>query len=982
MKLSAKLLVCLLLLTPWFVDGGEPVVKLLQSPYWLVLGMIVTLLLLLIRGIWLGPGVWDRWAGLLLVFYVFVLSISFYRSSTWLAHVAFCVAAAIAGNALQPSRRTQFLLVLPAVVAGLPPFLERPLHQSLNETLVQLTSTVAGMLEIWHYREGSLLTTLTAGVDLEPALNSPLGIPGLVVLLWGWMIYRRQPSSQMLVAIPLAAAAGVVMQAGTCLLFLRDLTDGGLLLSAVLWFALLMLTLLLLYSATQMAELLTHAITPPDHRFQNHIEDNACVQLWDRCVSGRVDRNSVPIRIFSAETSRLAPTVRPIEFLKEWFFSRRPRLMLRSAPMPLALIALLVTNGTLSTRQSSTIALYTAQMESAQARAELDLQEICLRGLAALEPANVQWRLQLAAFLWEHRGKDIGWKEYERLAEMPGDGGAAAHLWIARNALSPTPQHALADDEIIRHLQRSLNAREYSAESHALLSRLYSRNNEPTLAGQHIRSAADAEIKYLDELITFHRQNNLPMAAEERIPKRIRELQSVLEQQPENTSARQDLASLLEAVGDHRQAMLIVNEGRRLQDSTELQETSAALLLSAVRQEISSAAVGGDQSLLAVREALQLNPRNEDAPRLAALLRLEGAEFDGSIDDALLHWRGQVREAGTALAIRNLALLAFAAGEPEESLQAFANLEQLTVEDSRVRIAALMQLGNQADALAAATKAAEPLLTGKTAVARLAAADLLSRAAAFTQAAESLNVPDAIGDEIRLLRFGRARVALDELDRLMAYPGFYPTQQSAWTPQLTDESADKVATLLETALESSELTLRTADRLCLLMFQGGKLQAVAERALTHFRSTRGIPAVLFMALGSRALQAGKYDDAIAWLEQAQQTAPRKDPGLLNNLALALVRGGREERYLEALELANSAVRLFPENHILLATRGEVYLALRQTKPALADLESARQLRPDYPETLLLLAKTCSEMGRREEAEKYQKMAETLQQGSP
>jgi tetratricopeptide (TPR) repeat protein len=166
------------------------------------------------------------------------------------------------------------------------------------------------------------------------------------------------------------------------------------------------------------------------------------------------------------------------------------------------------------------------------------------------------------------------------------------------------------------------------------------------------------------------------------------------------------------------------------------------------------------------------------------------------------------------------------------------------------------------------------------------------------------------------------------------------------------------------------------------MFHGGKLQSVAETALSRFRSTRGIPAVLLMALGSRALQAEKYDDAIAWLEQAQQIATSRDPAVLNNLAVALVRAGRQERYLEALELADSAIKLLPENHILLATRGEVYLALRRTKPALADLEAAQQLRPDYPETLLLLARTCSEMGRREEAEKYQKMAEALQQSAP
>ncbi len=575
MKLSAKLVLCLLLLLPWLVGGGEPVLKLFQSQYWLVLAFTMALLPLLVHRIWRGPRCWDRWAGLLLVLYVLVLSIALYRSSTWLAHVSFCVAAAIVGSVLKPSRRTQFLLVLPTVLAGLPPFLDRPLRKWLSGQLVQLSSAVTDMLQIWHYREGTLLKTFSAGVDLEPALNSPLGMSGLVVLLYAWMAFRRQSSAKMLVAIPLASLAGVMTTAGACLLGLRELTDGGLLLTLVFWLMLLAFTLLLLYSATQLAEFLTHSITPEDKGFNNHIQKNAFIQLWDRCISGRVDSHSTPIRIFAAERVRLANTVRPLEFLKELFFSRRPRLLVSAAPAFLAFAALLVINGTLSTWQTSAIARYKAQAESAQARSEPDLQEICLRGLAALEPANVQWRLQLAAFLWDHRGTESGWREYERLAEMPGDGGAAAHLWIARNAMSPTPLYPLPDDEIILHLQRSRQARGYAAESHALLSRVYIRNNELTLAGQHIRSAADADIRYLAELITFHRQHQVPMAPDERIPKRIRQLQSAVEQNPKNSSARSELASLLQAVGDHRRAMLTVNEGRRLHDSAELQELAA-----------------------------------------------------------------------------------------------------------------------------------------------------------------------------------------------------------------------------------------------------------------------------------------------------------------------------------------------------------------------------------------------------------------------
>jgi tetratricopeptide (TPR) repeat protein len=726
-----KFLVCLLLLLPCCVAGGKPVLLLLQPQSWGLLAFTATLVLLLLHATWRSPGCWDLRAVLLLAIWCLLLPVAFYRSSVWLAHVTFCVAAAIAGKSLQPSRRTQLFVVLPALLAGLPPFLNKPLQKWLSEQIIQQTSVAASLQGIWHHREGTLLTASSGSVDLGPILNSPLSISGLLVVMCVWMGFRRLPTAQILVAVPLAACVAVMLPVGSCLIAIRDLADGGQLMSVLLWLLLLAGTLLLLYSATLLSKLLTNAITPPDDRFQEHIEENPLVQLWDRIIGGRTSEYAEPIRFLSENRKRLAPTVRPIEFLKDWFFSRRPRLLLQSVPALLALCALLMANGSLASRQNSILSRYQAQVELSRKNADLDQQEICLRGLASLAPADVGGRLRLAEFLWEQRGRETGWKEYERLAQLEGAGGAAAHLWIARHAMSWRPLRELSDEEIIQHLRRALESGEYAAEAHALLARIYLRNNEVTLAGQHLRKAADADIRYLDELIMFHRQQGIPMPAEERIPKRVRELELMVEQRPDDVSVRLDFATLLDALGDHRKAMLTVSEGRRLNDSEVLREAAAELLLNAARSEISTAVVGGDQCLLAVRNALQLNPKNAEAPRLAALLRLEGAAFAGSIDDALLYWREQVRETESDVAIRCLALLAFAAGEPEESLESFKRLRQPTFGDADVRIAAHIQLRQSQEALSFAQAFSENLSKMPSAAAKLAAAQLLSRARAF-----------------------------------------------------------------------------------------------------------------------------------------------------------------------------------------------------------------------------------------------------------
>ncbi|MFM7865037.1 MAG: hypothetical protein ACKPHU_12560, partial [Planctomycetaceae bacterium] len=77
--------------------------------------------------------------------------------------------------------------------------------------------------------------------------------------------------------------------------------------------------------------------------------------------------------------------------------------------------------------------------------------------------------------------------------------------------------------------------------------------------------------------------------------------------------------------------------------------------------------------------------------------------------------------------------------------------------------------------------------------------------------------------------------------------------------------------------------------------------------------------------------------------------------------------------------ANSALQALPGNHVVLATRAEVYLALNEEKLARQDLDSALQLRPDYAETLQLLAVTADRQGESQQAEEFRQRAATLRQ---
>ncbi|MFN5625563.1 MAG: tetratricopeptide repeat protein, partial [Planctomyces sp.] len=103
---------------------------------------------------------------------------------------------------------------------------------------------------------------------------------------------------------------------------------------------------------------------------------------------------------------------------------------------------------------------------------------------------------------------------------------------------------------------------------------------------------------------------------------------------------------------------------------------------------------------------------------------------------------------------------------------------------------------------------------------------------------------------------------------------------------------------------------------------------------------------------------------------------------LNNLALALVRSNDRQLLPEALKLASRAVQVAPDNHYMLTTRAEIQLALGDVRAAVSDLELARQVRPDFPETLQLLAKASIQQGNMQQAEQYLQEAAQLQKTQP
>lgn len=977
----------LMLLLPFVATGGGLLADLVLPQHWLQFGLIVGCLIWLLRSLRRHAIAWDSGTILLLLAGISLLLTAFFRDSVWFAKVSFCFAASLAAGSLPQPSRAKLLLLLLVAFAGLPPVFAGPIDGFVSERLALHMSTLFSLLGAWNYRSGGVLTTEQGVVDIGALLASPTGFSGLLAIVACWMLLRQWSVIQSLLLSAFAMPVAVLNFVCSCLIAL--LVSGSMLdrVPIGLWSALLTLpALLFLYSALELIAFLTSAILLSNTKGAFEARQNPLNRLWDRLISDRPFDVVGPIRLLVPNSWRLSGEVRPLGFFMDWLGSRRLRQLPGAIPALALAVCIPLADSLLMTRRPQIFTMYEQQLLRAREEHNVERSELLLRGLVGQRPRDLQRRLQLADFLWNQRSPEAGWAEYSSLALLDGTGAAEAHLWVARNAMSPSPFRTLPDKDLIKHLQRALQIGGSNGEAHSLLASLYLKVGEITLAEDQLRKAAIKDPRYFEDLLIFCQRRGRPLPAGQ-IEQVLRDLFQQLQTQPDAEALRIRLARLLVLTNRIADAEKLIADGRQRLDSVPLRTLAAELRLLPVEINFFGSAlpgtvIAGDDSLVRVRESLKLDPASEMAPLLAALLHLEWARFDGHADAALQYWQSKLRQSEDPLALRSLARLTFACGRPAEALDIFARLPQRRPEDAVILVTALMRAGRKSDAAVEAKSSALPLLSAGTVAGRVSAADLFSRAGEFREAEQCLQEVTATDAENRLLLSGRARLALDELDSLLGYPGAFRAGEGVWTPQVPDGADERVLRLIEISLLSSDLYARLADRLYLLTLQGGRLGPLAEDALRRCSAGGGDVAGILSAIGSRALQREHFESAIRWLRLAQTLAKTQNPVLQNNLAVAIVRGGPHASFEEALKLADSAVQALPGNHMVLATRGEVYLALNDPKRAREDLDAALQLRPDYSETLRLLARTADLQGLVEEAEAFRRRADELRPSNP
>lgn len=150
--------------------------------------------------------------------------------------------------------------------------------------------------------------------------------------------------------------------------------------------------------------------------------------------------------------------------------------------------------------------------------------------------------------------------------------------------------------------------------------------------------------------------------------------------------------------------------------------------------------------------------------------------------------------------------------------------------------------------------------------------------------------------------------------------------------------------------------------------------AAYERA---FELSNGSP-LLAKPLARLALQLGRTEEAISFLEAAVAEAPRE----LELRFLLTSSQMRAERFGAALDSAKQTLRLAPDNADARYQVGAAHMGLREAGPAIRAFERALEIDPRHPATLSDLSTLLIYLGREEEARPLLERLATIQPGHP
>ncbi|MEO2036595.1 MAG: tetratricopeptide repeat protein, partial [Planctomycetaceae bacterium] len=347
-----------------------------------------------------------------------------------------------------------------------------------------------------------------------------------------------------------------------------------------------------------------------------------------------------------------------------------------------------------------------------------------------------------------------------------------------------------------------------------------------------------------------------------------------------------------------------------------------------------------------LQQAVQLDPSNTSAIHLL----FRAVQPPDTIDPLTLrpvldHWRQQVEQDSTSVQQRqHLIELLTVCGLFEEAIELLKPVSAATP-DSQAKLARLFVLAGRTDEARGVTDSLlDQLRSGASDDERL----LVSVVRVLLIENRRQEVVDLVETRFHIAN----GVAGEELT------GIYVRSVSALFDQKaaaddafigTNESLD----LLQRVYRIDPAAPAIAPRLAKVAVGQGVAAAEANALVSKILVQGTLNAVVYSAVGAEAILQHDFKKAVANLQQAHSLLP-DDPVVLNNLAVALVRQSKDNA-VRALDLVEQALSIAPGHPELLATRGEIYIALDRLNDARHDLSTVLNIDPQHELTLHLQA---------------------------
>ncbi len=871
-------------------------------------------------------------------------------------------------------------------------------------------------LGIEHYRaDGMFLSCessgiLYAGSDRFPSIEMFVLFSGILFVL------NRRPLGNLLWYLPAAVLIGRLVAVVRILMVVvlqapRPLTSPNSWLDGIWGIIGMFAGWIMLASVCGVGDFLTDRVPEIRERKIEDVVRNPLIDFWNwlfghtsgKAADRREKRAAMALRSGDGETvasnsgrrNRLRACMRSVKaFFTKWYFSRRLLKLLAAIPF----FCVLLTG--LKFPQLTETEIH-AKLESllitARNAGDMERQRLLLAALSSLEGDPPGRRFQQALLLVRMGDIQMGLELMRGLSSERGTGYGPARLWLVEQSLSEKPYCRLDPEEIYRQLSLADDENPSGSDQFRLRALFYEQQNEGALAEKWLQKVVETQPEQYLVLARLQKKlNRSPETVQSSVLASIPALEQRLEEDPLSIDRVCALAEAWILADRESEARNLLTKLLGKSNDERLRKMLTNMDIADCRRKLSVSSLAGLSAMRTILGALRRTPADQEAAELLLQVHAGGVSFSAAdVEATIASLRSNLET--NVLNVQSAYLLSrilAAIGDFAEAIRVLKPVAEQTP-GFRFQLAQYqLQAGQQSDAeqvlaalaadcLKVLSVAPEDVSLMKVYVDSLIMIHRSEEALLYLNqqlraAPDSALVTPEWNAKLKSMRASASLALFDQKT------GYSPEKAIPGSPAMSEfvlkgvERADypKLMSLLKTATTTEATRDAAIQRICGLAMETGPLARRADALMLELRSEGTLAVSVLNIAGMEAMLRKQPQQAIEYLEMGNVLAERKDPLILNNLAVAILKAP-ERDLRKALQCSVQALELVPDHPDLLATQGEILLIMGRAADAVTELQKSLREDSSNSQTHLLIAEAYERLKLKQKAEEHRELATSL-----